>query len=203
MKIKEFKYFFPEKPVLISIDQPLFEELSNNPDWVAEPKYNGNRCPLWIIDGDVQFWGRHGKLLKYNSDPDPEMVAILKRKFPKGVFLFDSELRHNKVKGIRNKLIIWDVFIWINELLNHLQYWSRRAILELKFEGNSNDKVALIRQHSTDFKENFLAYANDPTDEFEGLVLKNVHGMLNIGRTSASDSRWMWKVRKPSGRYKF
>lgn len=203
MQIKNFKYFYPEKPVLISIDQDLFERLSNDPDWIAEPKYNGQRCPLWIIDGKVEFWGRHGKLLKYNEDPDPEMVAILTKKFPKGVFLFDAELRHNKVKGIRNKLVIWDVFIWRGEFLNKQQYWSRRAMLEIKFEFIDNDTVTLIEQHSTDFKKHFAVYANDPTDEFEGLVLKNVHGKINLGRTSASDSNWMWKVRKPSGRYKF
>jgi hypothetical protein len=224
MKIKSFKYFYPEKPVLISIDQDLFEQLSDDPDWIAEPKYNGQRCCLWVIGGNVEFWGRHGKKLKYNEDPDPEMVAILTKKFPKGIFLFDAELRHNKVSGIRHKIVIWDVFIWRGEFLNRHQYWTRRAMLNLKFEDTSrnwesatpdtigdDDKVSLIRQHTKNFRQEFLWYTGDPsvdesysnTEEFEGLVLKNVHGMLNIGRTSAADSDWMFKVRKPSGRYKF
>lgn len=203
MKIKSFKYFYPEKPVLMTIEQDLFEDMSNDDDYVAEPKYNGQRCCLHIMDGKVEFWGRHGKKLKYNDDPDPEIVAELKSRFPKGYFLFDSELRHNKVTGIRNKLVLWDVFIWRDELLNKLQYWSRRAMLELRIEDMDTTKITLIAQHSTDFKKVYKDYANDPTEEFEGLVMKNVHGMINIGRTSAADSNWMYKVRKPSGRYKF
>lgn len=222
MKIKSFKYFYPEKPVLTTIDGELFEQFSNDPDWVAEPKYNGSRCMLWIIDGQVEFWDRHGKKLKYNDDPDPEMVAILTKKFPKGLWLFDGELRHNKVSGIRHKLILWDVFIWRGEFLNKHQYWTRRSMLELKFEDTRRQyaegedwddeaKVGLIRQYTTDFLLEYKYYTADPSvdesyanpEEFEGLVLKNLHGMLNIGRTSASDSQWMYKVRKPSGRYKF
>jgi ATP-dependent DNA ligase len=203
MKIKNFKYFYPEKPVLTTIDQELFGDMSNDDDYVAEPKYNGQRCCLHIMDGKVEFWGRHGKKLKYNDDPDPEMVAELKARFPKGYFLFDSELRHNKTTGIRNKLVLWDVFIWRDELLNKLQYWSRRAMLELRIEDMDTSKITLIAQHSTDFKRVYEKYASDPSDEFEGLVMKNVHGMINIGRTSAAESNWMFKVRKPSGRYKF
>lgn len=203
MKIKNFKYFYPEKPVLTTIDQELFETMSNDDDYIAEPKYNGQRCCLHIIDGKVEFWGRHGKKLKYDNDPDPEMVAKLSKKFPKGYFLFDSELRHNKTIGIRNKLVLWDVFIWRDELLNKLQYWSRRAMLELRIENMDTSKITLIAQHSTDFKKVYEKYAADPSNEFEGLVMKNVHGMINIGRTSAAESNWMFKVRKPSGRYKF
>jgi len=203
MKIKKFKYFYPEKPVLMTVDQELFQDLSDDDDWIAEPKYNGNRCVLWVIDGQVEFWGRHGKKLKYNDDPDPEIVKEMSTKFPKGVFLFDSELRHNKVKGIRDKLVIWDVFIWRDELLNKIQYWSRRAMLEVRIEDMDTTKISLIVQHRTDFKAAFEKYCNDPTDEFEGLVMKNVHGILNIGRMSAANSLWMMKVRKPSGRYKF
>ena len=91
MKLRDFKYFYPEKPVLIHRDQDLVTELSDNDNFIAEPKYNGQRCMLHIIDGKVEFWSRHGELLAYNKDPDPEMVAELKRLFPKGYYLFDSE----------------------------------------------------------------------------------------------------------------
>jgi ATP-dependent DNA ligase len=206
MNIKSFKYFYPEKPVLMNIEQESFAAMSNDPDWVAELKYNGNRCPLWIIDGNVQFWGRHGKLLAYNADPDPEIVAFLKEKFPKGIFLFDSELRHNKVTGVRNKLVIWDVFIFRDRLLNREQYWSRRAILSSRIAPNekvitSSDKVKLITQYPNHFAALYKTVIKDP--EIEGLVLKNQHGILNISRTSGQNSNWMYKVRKASGRYAF
>ena len=204
MNIKTFKYFYPEKPVLMNIEQNSFQEMSDDPLWVAELKYNGRRCPLWIIDGKVSFYGRHGKLLAYNSDPDPEIISFLADKFPKGIFLFDSELRHNKVKGISDKIVLWDTFIFRDRLLNKEQYWSRRAILSSRLEPNGNresDKVKLITQYLNHFPAVYKTVINDP--EIEGLVLKHLHGKLNISRTSGQNSNWMYKVRKPSGSYAF
>jgi hypothetical protein len=168
-------------------------------------KYNGQRTCLWVIDGKVEFWGRHGKLLKYDANPDVDMIVYLATKFPKGVFLFDAELRHNKTKGIRDKLVIWDVLIFRDRLLNNEQYWTRRAILETRlntnFREDLQDQVKLIEQFPTDFKQVYDSVITD--DEIEGLVLKNLHGKLNISRTSGQNSNWMYKVRKPSGRYAF
>lgn len=184
----------------MTIDQESFEEMSADPNWIAELKYDGRRCELWIIDGKVEFWGRHGKLLAYNNEPDEAMVADLQKKFPKGIFLFDAELRDKKVKGIRDKLVIWDVFIFMGRVMNREQYWTRRAILENRI-GDLKGNVQLIEQYTTNFRE---AYdENIKRDEIEGLVMKNQHGMLNISRTSAANSNWMYKVRKPSGRYRF
>jgi ATP-dependent DNA ligase len=199
MNIKQFTYFYPEKPVLMNVEQDSFVEMSNDPAWVAEKKYNGQRTCLWIIDGKVQFWGRHGKLLKYNQDPDADMVAYLIKKFPKGVFLFDGELRHNKTKGVRDKLVLWDVLIFRDRLLNKEQYWVRRAILENRLEGT--DQVKLIHQYRTDFKQVYNSVITD--DEIEGLVIKNLHSKINISRTSGQNSNWMYKIRKASGRYAF
>lgn len=202
MQIKEFKYFYPEKPVLMNIEQAEFEAMSNDDAWIAEKKYNGQRCVLWIIDGKVEFWGRHGKKLAYNDNPDMGIVTFLNKRFPNGTFLFDGELRHNKVTGVRNMLVIWDVLIFRDELLNKLQYWSRRAILKERLhDGYCHTDCRLIEQYRTDFQKVYDNVIAD--DEIEGLVMKNMHGMLNLGRTSASNSTWMYKVRKPSGRYKF
>jgi ATP-dependent DNA ligase len=202
MNIKKFKYFYPEKPVLMNIEQVSFDEMCANDDWVAEKKYNGQRCMLWIIDGKVEFWGRHGKLLKYNEDPATEIVNYLAGKFPKGVFLFDGELRHNKTKGVQHKLVIWDVFIFRDLLLNKMQYWTRRAILkERGLEACPALQVSLIEQYRDDWRSLYKAVIED--DEIEGLVLKNQHGYLDISRSSGRDSNWMFKVRKPSGRYAF
>lgn len=39
MKLKSFKYFYPEKPQLMSIDQPLFQKLSEDPNWAVYSKW--------------------------------------------------------------------------------------------------------------------------------------------------------------------
>jgi ATP-dependent DNA ligase len=215
MNIKTFKYFYPEKPVLTTIDQESFEQMSADPDYVAELKYNGQRCCLWVIDGKVNFWGRHGKPLKYNDDPNPKIVEYMSKKFPKGVFLFDGELRHNKTVGVRDKLVLWDVLIFRDRLMNREQYWTRHAIVASRLNDNNTvfdnnfesdlgfetDRVKIIKQYPTDFQAVYDKAIKD--DEIEGLVIKNLHGMLNISRVSGQNSNWMVKVRKPSGRYRF
>ena len=214
MKIKKFKYFYPEKPVLIHIDQDIFEQMSNDPKYIAEPKYNGARCEVHLINGEVEFWDRHGKKLDFDSNPlykdrREKIKKILVKLFGDiGYFLFDGELRHNKVTGIQGKLILWDCFIHNYDLLNRKPYWSRHAQVDIMVDLCSDEKdvVKCIQQ----FKDNFRqAYEDcisgkygDP-DEFEGLVIKNVNGILNLGRNAGINSNWMYKVRKQTGRHRF
>jgi len=212
MKLKSFKYLYPEKPVLMQIGQDVFTELSNDPQWIAEPKYNGSRCIVHIINGKVEFWDRHGKKLDFDTNAlytegRNKIKKILINKFGKvGYFVFDGELRHNKVRGIQCKLVIWDCFIFNHEVLNKLPYWARRSNIEEKMKVDSNDPVTLIRQWKNDFKTVYDEYVSgkwgDP-DEFEGVVMKNVNGKLNLGRVSGSPSNWMYKIRKQTGRHRY
>jgi len=39
--------------------------------------------------------------------------------------------------------------------------------------------------------------------EIEGMVMKNLDGMLNLSRTRGQDSSWMFKVRRSSNSYRF
>ncbi len=200
MKFRKFKYFYPEKPKLLVRGQPLFTELSENPLWIAEPKYNGQRTTLHIINGDVEFWGRDGKKLTYK--PSPEMEETLQI-FPNvGYYLLDGELRHNKTKKIRDKLVLWDVFIHNNKLLNSQPYWARRSLLlDMNLKINDLMTISLIRQYTNNFQKAYDSLM--PFEEFEGLVLKNTQGKLNLGAKSCPESRWMWKVRKQTGRHRY
>ena len=76
MQIKEFVYFFPEKPGLIHVEQPLTRQLSENQNWVAELKYNGSRlCLHRLPSGNWELWNRHGE--KFSFTPNPELAAAL------------------------------------------------------------------------------------------------------------------------------
>jgi len=211
MKIKKFKYFYPEKPMLIQIDQDCFEQMSNDPKYVAEPKINGARCEVHIFYGEVEFWDRHGKKLDFDSNPlykegRDKIKKILIESFgDKGYFNFDGELRHNKVTGIQCKLALWDCFISDHELLNKMKYWARRAFIASSLVCK-DDTVRLLEQHKDNFRNHYNAYVlgeHGNPDEFEGLVIKNVNGMLNLSRTSGMNSNWMYKVRKQTGRHRY
>lgn len=214
MKIDVFKYFYPERPVLVHRDQDLVDRLSDDPNWIAELKYNGQKLELHVIDGKVLFYGRHGNLLKYHYDPSPELVEYFKKRFPKGYYLFSGELRHNKVVGVQHKIVLWDVFIYKNQFLYKEPYWARRAFLEKHFHSfgdatfqnldiykKNNYPVCLIYQFKTDFKKVFNEVIKE--DELEGLVMKNLQGKLDLGRKSGPDSKWQFKIRKETGRHKF
>ena len=209
MKIKEFMYFYPEKPKLMHVKQDLFGLLSGDPNWVAEKKYNGSRLQLHLIDGKFQFWNRHEKKFGYipTDDLDLELALFGSRLWksrptsvPLDYCLFDGELRHHKTIGVRNKIIIYDIFIYDGQLLVGVPFFKRREILETVLEINY-EPLGLIEQFHIGFDKLFDTVIEDP--EIEGLVLKNLKGKLNLGRNGPVDSRWMFKVRKPSGRYKF
>jgi len=196
-------YLYPEKPKLISIEQPLFEALSNDPKWVAEPKYNGSRLLLAIDGGEIEFWNRHGRQFGYRP---PEFLRATLSDFGsevKGKCLFDSELRHNKVQGVRDRIVIWDVLMWNGSLLLDVPYRHRRMYLPWEFP--TNESFSFIQQYpggnGTPFKVLFHDWTQDP--EIEGMVIKNLNGKLNLSRTSGQDSNWMVKVRRPSNSYRF
>ncbi len=203
MKINAFTYFYPERPGLIHIEQPLFSRLSEDPAWIAEPKYNGSRLELHRLpSGNWQFWNRHGE--KFNYSPSPEVVAalaalpLLEGKY----YLFDGELRHNKTKGVRQKIVLYDCFILTDELLTGVTFEDRHHILAtLQNRGGFYEALSMAPQYSFNFREVFDELTPDP--EIEGLVMKRLDGKLNLGRTRAANSTWMMKVRKPSNSYHF
>ena len=207
MYFKDFIYFYPENPTLVHRDQPLIDELSNDPNFVGEPKYNGSRLELHILNGDIQYWTRHGEKFKM-FDGHPDIEEGLSQFSKDSYFLFDAELRHNKVIGVRNKLVIFDCFIYDGLFLNHKTFGERRKLLENNFNDcNDNKPVSLINQYKTDFRKIFEIYTQGydghNSDEFEGLVIKDLTKKFNLGRKSNHKSEWMFKMRKESNSYRY
>jgi len=198
MKIKDFMYFYPEAPKLVNIEQPLFERFSLSKDWIAEKKYNEQRLQLHWWKDRQEYWNRHGAKLKYT--PTPEIVDALQSLPCEGYCLFDAGLRHNKTIGVRNKIVIYDIYMLDHELLLGLQYRKRREMLIDLFR-TDGDPISIPAHYHIGFKRTFDQVTED--SEIEGLVMKNLNGMLDLNRKAPSKSKWMYKVRIPSGRYKF
>ena len=201
----DITYLYPEKPKLISIDQPLFQKLSDDPKWVAEPKYNGSRLILVVNGKNIELWNRHGERFSYA--PNDELQNTLKdfAGFTHGLCMFDGELRHNKVSGIRHKIVLWDVFMWNGKLLT-ATYHDRREHFNrlpepIHLLTRNDGSLTAAYGIGKDFRPNFDFWTQDP--EIEGLVLKNLNGKLNLSRTAGQPSNWMFKVRRPSNSYRF
>lgn len=209
MRVESFTYFYPEKPGLLHVDQALIGILAANPEWTSEPKYNGNRLELHRLpSGAWEFWNRHGE--KFSFTPNPELtagLAVLASVLQPGTYnLFDCELRNGKTKGVRNMIVIYDIHIFAGELLTGIPFRQRRATLErlAKAAGLDDDDtapLALAPQFPGNFREVFYHLIADP--EIEGLVMKNLNGVLNLGRKRGANSAWMMKIRRPSNSYHF
>lgn len=204
MKFSDFIYFYPENPMLIHRDQQLLDHLSNDPNAVAELKPNGSRCEIHLINGNASYWTRHGTEFKYeNFDYDMMTEELLKRFPERGYYLFDSEMRHNKVVGVKNQIMIFDCFIYNDLFLNRHDFQTRRSVLESHFMNPdlSNEYLSLAQQWKTGFRELFESLEGDP--EIEGIVIKLLTGMFDLGRVSGRESKWMYKARYETGRHKF
>lgn len=203
MKIDKFTYFYPERPGLIHLDQPLFSRLSQDPAWIAEPKYNGRRLELHRLpSGTWLFYNRHGEKMDYT--PNAEVAAALAAlPLEDGTYnLFDSELRDRRVRGIRDMVVLYDTFIFGGELLFGVPFENRRGILEtLNKDGGGYEALTIAPQYPGDFREVYDLLTPNP--EIEGLVLKNLGGKLDLGRKRAANSSWMFKIRKPNNSYHF
>jgi ATP-dependent DNA ligase len=203
MQINSFTYFFPERPGLIHIEQPLFSRLSEDPRWIAEPKYNGSRLELHRLPSGIwQFWNRHGERFAFVAIQELVDALLAMPLEAEKYYLFDAELRHNKTKGVRQKIVIYDCFIFANGLLTGVPFEDRRGILEtLEKDGGGYECLTIAPQYPGDFRAVYDELTPDP--EIEGLVMKNLGGKLSLGRKRAVDSAWMMKVRKPSNSYRF
>jgi ATP-dependent DNA ligase len=197
-----FTYLYPEKPKLINITQPLFQKLSDDPRWVAEPKYNGSRLLLAVDGKDMEFWNRHGERFEYTPCDELRANLVDFTEKTRGWCLFDGELRHNKSLGVRNRISLWDVLVWNGKLLVDVPYRHRR--MYFPWQLGRNGHFEFVPQHlggHEPFANLFEKWTKDP--EIEGLVIKNLNGKLNLSRTAGQDSNWMVKVRRPNNSYRF
>jgi ATP-dependent DNA ligase len=191
MEIKKFTFFYPEKPRMISSDGNLFDLLSKKRDVVAEKKYNGIRLQLHSMpDGSFQFWNRHNVRLQYL--PSQELSEAMGQLGLEGYNVLDGELRHGKVKGIEHKIVLFDIFVFQNQLLEDKPFCYRRVLLKKLIYA---DNFELAQQYRDNFRSIFEFVTREP--EIEGLVLKNTTGSLDLGLKSGVLSKWMWKVRRP------
>ena len=200
MKLDQFTYLYPENPRLLHIDSELFKRINDDPNWIAERKYNESRLMLHAWEGcRFEFWNRHNE--KFNYIPSADLQVALEKLPLKGYCIFDGGLRHNKTIGVKNQVIIYDMYAWNSQLLLDTPFKLRRSMNEDLFMIDDYPISLPPQFANVDFKSVFECVIKEP--EIEGLVLKNLNGKIAPGRKARLDSKWMYKLRQPSGRYKF
>ena len=191
------KTFFPQKPLLITLEQPLFKELELRQDCVAEKKYNGTRLVLKRFADHYEFWNRSGEVLKYN--PPKELIDQLNKVAWEGTCIADGELLHFKTKHIKNTIVLFDLLLWNDESVTEKPFIERRALLE---KACGDLFVAPQFKGGTEgcFRNMYDTFTK--LDEIEGIVMKSLGAKHKLGRTESPVVAWNWKVRKPGPSYR-
>lgn len=206
-------YWFPNRPFLQPRDflarMDSTEPHPNLPagNWLAEPKLNGDRLVLLReASGRWHFFNRHKKELKYRQPV--EMLAALDALHPwKGDCQLDGELLHNHTKGVKNLVVLYDVYVLNGEPvrapLSERQRWLDglgNGRIPVWFHGITAPVCLSTRVHG-DYSRHFSELTR--LEEVEGLVFKRLDGMLSFNPNSSPDMTWQIKVRREAKNYRF
>ena len=193
-------YYFPNRPILINPNSDLVDQCSNDENWIAETKHNGDRLSLIFEDKKFIFKNRKGELLKYS--PSNQLLTELNAlNLPDMTFL-DGELMHNKSKTLKNTIFFYDVYVVngndVNDDLN-----NRRKILSSFFNDSKFNLISLTKQYNTGFRDIFNKIKDSNNAEEEGLVLKKLTGKLVFNTLRSDEVSWQYKIRKSTKNYSF
>lgn len=198
-------FYFPNRPLLIPPDSPKVLEFDQSPDWDGEIKKNGSRLGLqYTIQSKVRsfddfiFWERKKTILSY--EPLNEVLDEIKSlELPLDTHI-DAELLHNKVKGIRHQIYIYDLYILGGQLMmDELEF--RRERLHDIFKGRKFNHLMIAPTIPNGFKATFDRVIKNPEDE--GLVMKNKKGKIVWNAKKSPDVWWQAKIRKKHKNYAF
>ena len=192
--------WFPPKPTLMTIDQPLFDELEKDGRYVAELKFNGDHLILKrLADKSWEFWNRHGNKFKY--EPATQLLDHLNSLDWQGECVCDGELLHHKVHETKHTVVLWDIFLMDGIYLLSSKELERHKIIEDVFRGKRYSDLWISDQWKSGWREIFARETQ--RKEIEGLVIKRTNAKVQIGRSASQVVSYMYKVRKPSSSYKY
>ena len=208
-----FRYIYPPRPS----GAIHHDHVSRYPGWIAQYKYNGTRNIIFVFpDGHIELFNRHREHNKAYH-PTQEMInAFQSLKLKSGRFyVFDGELMHSKTRGLKDRLILFDVLVFEGDYLIGSRYIDRYLILEkllgkpTEFEQETGNQIAyrvnrniwFSKIYTKDLQERFKKLIH--MDEVEGLVLKDPNGTLTPGLQEENNGAWMIRVRKPHKNYAY
>lgn len=208
-----FAYIYPPRPA--GAIPP--DNVTRYPGWIAQYKYNGTRNVIFVFpDGHIEMFGRKKEHNKAYITTDEMRAAFISLKLPKNKFhVFDGELMHSKTRGIKDRLILFDILVYNGEYLLGTRYINRYRLLEnilgspTEFETETGNKIAyrankniwLSKIYTKDLGARFQRLIH--MDEVEGLILKDPNGILTYGLQEENNGAWMIRVRKPNKNYAY
>ena len=133
-------FSFPPKPLYLSPRSPLFKELDNDPNWIAERKINGRRVLIvGELDG-VKVYTRHGRLIEIRKQS--------KIQFGTGL---DGELEF-KTK----RMFLFDCFMYEGKRLWHFPLTQRKSILNKLALDSDMEKLTPVELNKCQFYQDCI-----------------------------------------------
>lgn len=158
---------YPPKPMRAWPNSDFHARLVSDPDWIVEPKYDGDRCLVVYSTAGIQLWSRHGKLLKHSwlNNLRQELASLA---LPAGTIL-DGELCAEPKPN--QDLFVFDIPSVPGTLL------SRRKVLsEIFYEGEFN------YIYLSPWLDKEAALNDAVSSNWEGLVWKNINSQYQWHR---------------------
>lgn len=181
--------FYPGKPQEIMSTSSLFLEKSQDPKWVAEPKWNGWRLFAISDRNQTYAFNSKGDHLSYFDDKSLTL--------PPDTFL-DCEWVDRRTTNTKNLIVVFGVLQYRGLLLEGHSEFEQRKFLEHIFEHqeviSNKYTICLVERYGDKFLEHFQILKNDST--IEGLVLKNTASKIEISRFHQFKTHNQLKVKK-------
>lgn len=179
----------PPKPLRGWADTGLHHRLINDPDWVVEPKRDGDRCLVFYTTKGPDLWSRHRTRTRYN------WLNNLKEELrwwdlPVGTIL-DCELCHEPKPN--QDLHVFD----IPSVEGPLR--ERYSVLEELYEEIQEGAEYI---HLVSRLDKATAYDSAIAAGDEGVVWKDINSPYEWQRNTSNCTVPYWIKMKPHQRYK-
>lgn len=221
MNYTEYRYIYPPRPEKTT----HFSELDkyDNGTFLAQPKYNGTCCVVFMTANSIRVMNRHNGLITsdYNN---VDFKGLYDDSGCKGWLVLAGEFLNKNKKGedgnpFNLKFVIFDILVYENDYLIGTKLVERLNILNNMIPQTSTlvsgskiisynhlnvtkyNNIFKAPSYNSNFKELYQSIVD--TDLYEGLVLKRKDSRLSIGFSEKNNSDWQIKCRKPTKNYDF
>lgn len=184
-------FMYPLKPNRITIDFPLFEECSKDPNFILQIKKNGWRVEIHKEGDDVIFYTRHKKRMeKIVDDADWEMLRNEVRKIDAESCIIDGEFMHRRGER-KNTIFMWDLFLLDGK---HYKKPYEERIAKLREIVTPGPNFIILDDYVDNFREVWDAL--DDIEENEGIVIKDKREKLRVlyAKPSSDKSPKQFKI---------
>ena len=190
-------FFYPPQPIRLWPNGSFFQQLSVDPNYLAEIKYNGWRLEIHIDPKALIFYNRHGTIINI----DTTLFADSFKNIP-AKSVFDGELINFRTIDVKNVIVLWDCMFWGGKDLRPLPLYERRTYLDCfklapkKLTSKKKGQVFWNKQWKSNFPALYEKVIERNAPFEEGLVIKDKTSKYEFSIKSKFETASWYKIRK-------